>query len=747
MNKIIWFNTRTINRRLLIIFSAVTTLCYAQKEIPSRSIIANEDLESFLKPKVKAQLRSENYSLAEYYRNKFRERYFYDWRSNPARVQDYKDRYSNQATHQKRATDHMDKYIANTQWKLPFNYSNGKPVNAYALRHLARQHKMIDIAMLQKLDGNSEDYISYFTVQMQSLNNALSSNKYEKIKDGNGVYEAFRSGYRVLNWLKIHNLFLDEQAYSNADQLTTIATLLQHGQHLFEQNQKYKSGNHQTRGMSALAMLAILFQDFEGTDQWYKSAMNRLEKHLIQEINNDGFQFERSVHYHMSDINNYYYVYRLAKINKMKISATWENRLKLLFTTLVKIAYPDKSAPVLQDDTDNPWAEKNNIRKALTLGYLLFGNPEIGYYANSSISAKMYWHVNQKQLNSLQDIKVTTPSFGSLYFQDTKYYVMREGYEKQHKMMIISAGVNMDKPDHQHGDILGLQAMAYGKVILPNYQVRYSLPDYEFFKNSMVKNVALVDDLMLGEKYKGNKGGSGFGKFKQLPTPNPISWISNDTYDFFSGSHDGFEQIGVNYARQIIYVKDHFWIVKDNFKSDSIHTYKQVWQGHFSQENKARLIRCSFDDATGCDIFQLNDVDSFYAGGIHGKQWNVITKQSNKSVNFITIIYPYKGYNKGIDISSQKVGSYRLNSLPFDAIGENIVSLSKGDQSYLFQLEGLVIEGQKFIFDKKFDGMILVRNNELVIQSLDTKSINIFGPNDTNLISLSPGSKFTYKLK
>ena len=26
-----------------------------------------------------------------------------------------------------------------------------------------------------------------------------------------------------------------------------------------------------------------------------------------------------------------------------------------------KIAFPDKSAPVLQDDTDNPWAEKNDI--------------------------------------------------------------------------------------------------------------------------------------------------------------------------------------------------------------------------------------------------------------------------------------------------------------------------------------------------------------------------------------------------
>ena len=64
----------------------------------------------------------------------------------------------------------------------------------------------------------------------------------------------------------------------------------------------------------------------------------------------------------MSDINNYYFVYQLAKINNIEVDKAWEEKLKNLFTTLVKVAYPDKSAPVLQDDTEIPWAEKNDIR-------------------------------------------------------------------------------------------------------------------------------------------------------------------------------------------------------------------------------------------------------------------------------------------------------------------------------------------------------------------------------------------------
>lgn len=71
-------------------------------------------------------------------------------------------------------------------------------------------------------------------------------------------------------------------------------------------NPKYRPGNHQTRGMSALAMLSILFRDFNGPDLWYQRSISILEEHLSKEVNPDGFQFERSVHYHMGDIENYF---------------------------------------------------------------------------------------------------------------------------------------------------------------------------------------------------------------------------------------------------------------------------------------------------------------------------------------------------------------------------------------------------------------------------------------------------------
>lgn len=740
--KMLKHDTYRIN---LLAFLLVLAGSVHATSIPSDSVIANNELKNYLKPLSKTNVELEDISLAEYFRNVFSKRYFCDWKQNPTRIAEYKSQYGGASKHEGRAKDHMDKYPAKVQWQLPFNYQNGQPVNAYALRHLARQHKMIDIAMLQKLTDNDNDYIKYFTVQMQSLNAALVNEKYETIKSGNGVYEAFRIGYRVLNWVKIHSLFLDESGYTDEDQLRTIATLLQHGQHLYERNQAFRAGNHQTRGMSALAMLSILFQDFEGTDAWYELSMKRLEEHLEKEINDDGFQFERSVHYHMSDINNYYYVYQLAKINNMPISDNWDKRLESLFTTLVKIAYPDKSAPVLQDDTDNPWAEKNDIRGALTLGYLLFENPEYGYFAKHKVTQKMYWFLSQKQLDLLKEIDTKKPKYGSLYFPDTKYYFMREGFDKGDKVMVVSAGLDPDKPDHQHGDMLGIQAMANGEVILPNYQVRYSLPDYGFFKNSMVKNVALVDNELQGKRYKGNKGGSGFGKFKELPNPITTAWEVNDDFDLFVGRHDGFENVGVNYTRQVIYVKDQFWIVKDNFTSEATHTYKQVWQGHYTPEGRGDLLQASWDDATGCDIYQLNAIDSVHHNGAHGKQWNVVTKDGEKDFDFITVIYPYRGYNKGINTSKKKVGDWKVNELNFDVKGDNIKSLSKSNEAYLFGVNAMKVENSEIQFDFPIDCYISFTENKITISSLGTET-NTISINNKR-IKLLPGKYLSIDIK
>lgn len=698
--------------------------------LPKDRVVSEDSLAMYLQPSVQKEIHSNgNISkaqLAAYFREKFSERYFFDWKNTADKFQLYQELYPNkQTSHDERAKDHRSKFQDSTQWKLPFNYLNGEPVNPYALRHLSRQHKMVDVAFTYWYDSN-DDSIAYFTKQMQSLNAALESGNYEKIKDGNGVYEAFRSGYRVLNWLQIHNLFLGTKAYSDENQLTTIATLLQHGEHLYQSNLEFVAGNHQTRGMSGLVMIAILLRDFKGTEVWYQHAMKLLEEHIDKEINTDGFQFERSVHYHMSDIGNYYYVYRLAQISHLEIPLLWQENVRKLFTTLTKIAYPDKSAPVLQDDTDIPWAEKNDISGILTLGYLIFEDPEMGYFANPQVEAKQFWFLNQNQLKLLKNIKKEQPNINSTAFKDTGYYIMRDGWGKNGSMLLISAGVDEKKPDHQHGDILGVQAMAHSKVILPNYQVRYSLKDLEFFKNSMTKNVALVDDELLGKHYTSNKGGSGFGKFKKLPKPNVIAWENNRFVDLFIGSHNGFNNIGVSYSRQVINLSNDFWIIKDNFSAPMAHEFKQVWQGHYTTENGPNLLRSTFDNGTGLDILQLQPIDKVEIDGTRGKEWAVLFKENQKSFQFITVLFPFKTYDTRIDEGTKEIElkGWKLNLSKWTPDNADAISLTKKNTSIFFSVKSLEQNNIKIDFEEEVDVLINFEGDLLHLQLLNKNEVN-----------------------
>lgn len=740
---------------LCIIFFVIFQGVHSQN-IPSNQIIETSKLANYLKPEVQESLGGMNaisqVKLAQYFREKFSERYFYDWKHFDARFESYKAIYPNEeGGHTERGLDHISKYADSTKWKLPFNYLNGEPVDAYAMRHLARQHKMLDIAFYYNYQNKNPKYLNYFKNQLKSLNAALLVGDYENIEDGNGVYEAFRTGYRVLNWLQIHNMFLGEKDYSDEDQLLTIATLLQHAANLYEDNLEFVPGNHQTKGMSALAMLSILFRDFKDSDKWYELAMSQLEAHLDKEINDDGFQFERTVHYHISDIDNYYYVYQLAKNSQLKVNDFWESKLKSLFKTLTKIAYPDKSAPVFSDDTSPPWSEKNDISGALTLGYLLFEDPEMGYFANNYIDASMFWYISDSQLKMLNNIESKTPDFKSVTFPTTGYYIMREGWKENDNVMIISNGLDKDKPDHQHGDMLGIQAMANGQVILPNYQVRYSLKDLEFFKNSMVKNVALVDNELQGKEYTSNQGGSGFGKFQVLPQPKTIAWNSNKDLDVYIGSHNGFENVGVNYARQLIYLKDDFWIVKDNFKSDKPHTYKQIWQGHYSLEEAPKLLRSTFNDGSGSDIYQLINIDSVATSGTRGKQWAITSKVNKTNFNFITVIFPFGKYDDRIDEEkpNPQLKGWQVNNSSWKIEGAQTTSLSKENLSVFFSVKKLELKKLKITFSEDADVFIKLKNNTLTMQSLNITplQIEVFGVTKNGKVTLVSGDHIVFTLK
>lgn len=266
----------------------------------------------------------------------------------------------------------------------------------------------------------------------------------------------------------------------------------------------------------------------------------------------------------------------------------------------------------------------------------------------------------------------------------------------------------------------------------------------------MVKNVALVDDELQGKKYTSNQGGSGFGKFRELPHPKTIAWKIDNDLDFFVGSHDGFENVGVDYSRQVLYLKDDFWVVKDNFKSEKSHTYKQIWQGHYSLEEGPNLIRSTFNDGSGSDIYQLVTVDSVFSSGTRGKGWVVTLKNNKNNFSFITVIYPFGKYDDRIDEEkiNPNLKGWLINNSEWRMEGEEPISFTKGSLSVFFSVKQLELNKLKITCSQVADMIIKLENNKLTIQSLSSKEfqISVQGAINDESVKLQPGDKMDLKL-
>jgi len=554
-------------------------------------------------------------------------------------------------------------YGPDTHWELPFKNLRGEEVTAYRLRHLARQSKHPDMVMSYFADPSETENLDYWVDQMADLNKAFTENAYDQ--GGNAVYEVFRAGKRTHHWLFGHHAYLSTDDYSWEDQVESIRTFLHTAAQLAENGKKVRHGNHHTRGMVALFEIAATYPEYAQASEWMDLAVNGVTWHLENEVNADGFQFERTVHYHKSDIENFLRVWQLAKRGNIQLPDVYSSQFKKMFDALIVLAQPDKQLPVLQDDTDALHAETNEIADAMAIGTILWQEPVYGYFNTGEVSPLFYWLLDENDLRNLESVEVKHPDILSAALESTGYYVMRNGWELDDEYMVITAGLSDSKPDHQHADMLGVVAYANGAEILPNYQVKYNEPDFPFWKSSWVKNVALVDSIPQTLDWKGNSGGSGFGKWLDLPQPTVLASYFGDRVDYFCGAHDAYEGEGIAYRREVMFVKEGFWIVRDYFENfnDSQHEYQQIWQGLFKDFDDITIHRI-FENGSSLHIVALDGgAEPEWRHGRFAKKGNAMRVEVSSEPEFAmtSLVLP------SMDVNPEFPISWQLSSEPPEA--------------------------------------------------------------------------------
>ncbi len=550
-------------------------------------------------------------SLGEYFLKRTKPRYFFQPAEAPQRVQHFATVYPEAAQDIRHRADAFIKiYGADVTWRQPGRDLLGRAHTPNTIRFLARQARAKDIALSYWLSGDKH-YREFLLAQIRDFVKDYQNGETESGR--NDVFERFYAGHRTRNWLFADYLLTTADPADWQTRILMVKVFLLHGARLIDDCINFHWGNHQLHGLAGLYEMSLMYPEFAVMRYWNEEALRVIMLHITREIKPDGFQFERASHYFKLDILNYLRVYQISKNNQKALPPLYVERFHKMFDAIVALAKPNLRLPVLQDAQDvyteqsanttdtNQSTESNDAAELadpdeadfMSMGAAVFNQPVYKFFGKQQFPADFYWFFDANILDAYAQMPTQEPQIGSVALDSSAYYVMRSGWDKDALYLIVDGGLAKYKPDHTHGGVLGVIAHAYGEEILPNYRVRYSDPSYRTMKNSLVKNVALVDHVLQGQMWISNHARTGFGIWRHLPRPTVQEWLTGHNFDYFSASHNAYDTLGVRYHREIIFFKPLGWLVVDRFSADELHTYQQIWQGRYEiddQYNRAKSL-------------------------------------------------------------------------------------------------------------------------------------------------------------
>jgi len=122
---------------------------------------------------------------------------------------------------------------------------------------------------------------------------------------------------------------------------------------------------------------------------------------------------------------------------------------------------------------------------------------------------------------------------------------------------------------HAHADALAFELAAEGRTLFTDpgtYTYTYSLGDRDEYRSTEAHNTLTVDGL--GASVMG-----GPFEWKHIANTNLEAWISRPSFDYFRGTHDGYQRLQdpVTHRREVLFLKNNYWVIRDTLSCKTEH--------------------------------------------------------------------------------------------------------------------------------------------------------------------------------
>lgn len=387
---------------------------------------------------------------------------------------------------------------------------------------------------------------------------------------------------RAMSWIWAFHFFKDSDAFTPELFKTALKSLYLHGRHIEQYLSKYYSPNtHLTGEAVGLYYLGTQLPFFDKAEKWRRLGEEILFEEIEKQVYQDGVYFEQSTWYQRYTVD-FFAHFAVLKALSGDIDDTepkvkeLEDRLETAFDFLMQITMPDGRTPLIGDDDGGrvlplTTAEPDDFRGTLALGATIFERSD-QKTVTGRVSEEVFWLLGPPGVDAYSSLKRDEPEIESKNFARGGYSLMRDGWEDTDNYMLVDCGeVGSLSGGHGHADTLSIVVATHGKPLLVDsgtYTYHESGVTRDYFRSAAAHNTLLVDDA------SSSMPGNTFS-WKTRAHATQKMWIADHRFDFFEGSHNGYERLvsPVTHTRSVLFLKSDYWIMRDLAETHGSHEY------------------------------------------------------------------------------------------------------------------------------------------------------------------------------
>ncbi len=391
---------------------------------------------------------------------------------------------------------------------------------------------------------------------------------------------SLEAAFRSLSWIWVDQLLLDCPQMTEQFRSDLLRGLAFHGRYIERYLSTYFSPNTHLLGEAvALFFIGVLYPQISSADRWKKKGLAILLDQAERQVRADGVYFEQSFYYHVYALDLFLHARLLAARNQIDVPANFDRIINRMLAVVRALAQNGPPHGFGDDDGGRLFNSARNLaahlNDPLAIGGAFFNDQTL--CAAAPLTEESIWLLGAQATSCLAS-SAATASSGSTSFPDGGLYVSADSGNIRQQIVIDAGPLGAMRGGHGHADALSVNYSVNQRPFLVDagsFCYMSSGDERDKFRGTGAHNTLRVDELDQAQP-------DGPFAWKMLPSVHADSWISGDTFSFFSGHHEGYLRLSdpVVHRRFVFHLYENFWLVRDVAEGNASHLLETFWHFH-----------------------------------------------------------------------------------------------------------------------------------------------------------------------